>query len=178
MLRVVTFLALAVGSSEALLMGPLQPAPLALQQAATVARTATVVMGRGDKRTKKGKRKAGSFGNSRPRNAAVRRARDGPGPDLGVPSVAEAVVAEDPMMEEAAPVVEEEPAPVVAEEEPAPVVAEEEPAPAPVEEEAAAPAMSAGEIMAKVKELRALLPKADLKQCKAAVEEAAGDVEE
>ena len=32
-----------------------------------------ITMGRGDKRTAKGKRKAGSHGNSRPRNAELRK---------------------------------------------------------------------------------------------------------
>eukprot|EP00965_Chrysotila_dentata_P164665 5436527-Pleurochrysis_carterae.AAC.1 len=37
-----------------------------------------VFMGRGDARTAKGKRRAKSFGNSRPRNSKIRRERDGP----------------------------------------------------------------------------------------------------
>ena len=54
--------------------------------ASTIAasRAASIEMGRGDKRTKKGKRKAGSFGNSRLRNAEIRKRRDGPGADLGM----------------------------------------------------------------------------------------------
>ena len=36
-------------------------------------RVPTVEMGRGDKRTAKGKRKAKSFGNSRPRNSELRK---------------------------------------------------------------------------------------------------------
>ena len=34
------------------------------------------VMGRGDKRTAKGKRKAKSFGNSRPRNSELRKKKE------------------------------------------------------------------------------------------------------
>jgi len=36
-------------------------------------RAASIVMGRGDKRTAKGKRKAKSFGNSRPKNSELRK---------------------------------------------------------------------------------------------------------
>merc|ERR1719487_644069 len=123
-----------------------------------VASRAKVEMGRGDKRTKKGKRKAGSFGNSRPRNSKIRIQREGAGADLGV--------AREPV------ILEEMPQPVAAEEVVEPVVEEE---PAAVEE--AAPAMSPKELMAALKDLRAELPRADLKECKAAIEASNGDVE-
>ena len=135
-------------------------------EAIASARAPAVVMGRGDKRTKKGKRAAGSFGNSRLRNSEIRKRREGPMADLGVakPPVAmpEPVVAPEPIVEEepvpepvaeAEPVVEEPVAeePVAEEpvaEEPEPVaeepVAEEAPAavdePAPAEEPVAASA--------------------------------------
>jgi len=38
-------------------------------------RAPVIEMGRGDKRTKKGKRKAKSFGISRPRNSVLRKAK-------------------------------------------------------------------------------------------------------
>ena len=44
-------------------------------------------MGRGDRRTKRGKRNIGSFGNSRPRNDKLRRAE--PGPASTPPAAAE-----------------------------------------------------------------------------------------
>merc|ERR1719352_920328 len=46
---------------------PLQPGPMMSGSRAPV----VVPTGRGDKRTKKGKRFAGSFGNSRPRNSEL-----------------------------------------------------------------------------------------------------------
>ena len=89
-------------------------------EAIASARAPAVVMGRGDKRTKKGKRAAGSFGNSRLRNSEIRKRREGPMADLGVakppvampePAVApEPIVEEEPVPEpvaEAEPVVEE-----------------------------------------------------------------------
>ena len=39
-----------------------------------------VVMGRGDRRTKRGKRNIGSHGNARPKNDKLRRAAPGPAP--------------------------------------------------------------------------------------------------
>ena len=50
---------------------------------AAVARTGDVLMGRGDKRTAKGKRKAKSFGVSRPSSRNLRVAKFGPGPNTG-----------------------------------------------------------------------------------------------
>jgi ribosomal small subunit protein bTHX len=50
---------------------------------APVARTGDVLMGRGDKRTAKGKRKAKSFGVSRPSSRNLRVAKFGPGPNTG-----------------------------------------------------------------------------------------------
>merc|ERR1719199_1824703 len=47
-------------------------------QYAVAARLPAVQMGRGDKRTKKGKRTAQTFGNARPKNGKLRRERDGP----------------------------------------------------------------------------------------------------
>ena len=61
-----------------------KPCPCVVSQVPAVASRAKVEMGRGDKRTKKGKRKAGSFGNSRPRNSKIRIQREGAGADLGV----------------------------------------------------------------------------------------------
>ena len=134
-----------------------KPCPCVVSQVPAVASRAKVEMGRGDKRTKKGKRKAGSFGNSRPRNSKIRIQREGAGADLG---------AREPV------ILEEMPQPVAAEEVVEPVVEEE---PAAVEE--AAPAMSPKELMAALKDLRAELPRADLKECKAAIEASNGDVE-
>jgi len=158
-----------------------------------------IEMGRGDKRTAKGKRKYKSFGNSRPRNSKLRRERDGPMPsvvDMGSAQAAAATVpaVEDPPVE-AEPLVKAEALaasatgggseylattmePAVAVEEPAAAV--EEPVVEPeavAEEPAAIVELKPAEIAAKVKELRAQLPKADLKTCKAAVVEAAGDLE-
>ena len=45
----------------------------ALAAYATSPASCDIIMGRGDKRTAKGKRKAKSFGNSRPRNAEIRK---------------------------------------------------------------------------------------------------------
>mmetsp|Transcript_40757 Transcript_40757/g.86889 ORF Transcript_40757/g.86889 Transcript_40757/m.86889 type:complete len:83 (-) Transcript_40757:544-792(-) len=39
----------------------------------SIPRTSTIILGRGDKRTAKGKRKAKSFGNCRPRNSELRK---------------------------------------------------------------------------------------------------------
>ena len=50
---------------------------------APLARTGDVLMGRGDKRTAKGKRKAKSFGVSRPSSRNLRVAKFGPGPNTG-----------------------------------------------------------------------------------------------
>ena len=62
--------------------------------AASLVRTpATVDMGRGDKRTTKGKRTAHSFGNARPNNGELRRRRNGPGLDSSAPAVEEVVAA-------------------------------------------------------------------------------------
>eukprot|EP00966_Prymnesium_polylepis_P309109 7143171-Prymnesium_polylepis.1 len=52
--------------------------------AASPSRASEVMMGRGDRRTKKGKRKAKSFGVWRPTNAALRIRRDGAGENLGL----------------------------------------------------------------------------------------------
>merc|ERR1719163_2114998 len=112
-------------------------------------------MGRGDKRTAKGKRKAGSFGNVRPRNGEIRRRQNGPGADLGIPSAPEP----EPMPE---PVPEP--------------VAEAAPEPEPAAD--AAPALSAGELMKLVKTLKAELPRAEMKACKEALEANGGDVAE
>merc|ERR1719201_1195995 len=71
------------------------------------------------------------------------------------------------------PVAASKPEPVPEPEpEPEPVAAEA----APETEPEAAPALSAGELMARVKELRAELPRASMKECKAAVEAAGGDL--
>ena len=44
-------------------------------------RAPVVEMGRGDKRTAKGKRKAGSHGNSRPKNSELRKRKAAAGTD-------------------------------------------------------------------------------------------------
>ena len=44
-------------------------------------RAPAVEMGRGDKRTAKGKRKAGSHGNSRPKNSELRKRKEAPASD-------------------------------------------------------------------------------------------------
>ena len=163
-------LALAICGSNGLLLAPLQSNTQAIRPASPAARAAEVIMGRGDKRTKRGKRKAGSFGNARPRNAKIRISREGPGSDLG--AAATAVMEPPTVVEELAqePIVEEpEPEPVMEESESEPVVEEPEaPEPEP---------LKPAEIAAKVKELRAMLPKADLKECKQALEAAGFDLE-
>ena len=83
------------GEAEAYSMASLTSArTLVVAPAPAISRVDTILMGRGDKRTKKGKRKAKSFGNCRPRNGDIRRAREGPGADLGV--AREAVILEEP----------------------------------------------------------------------------------
>ena len=105
----------------------------------------------GDKRTAKGKRKAGSHGVCRPTNAALRLRREGP--------------------------MSASPAPAPAPTAPAPPPAAPAPAPEP-EPAAAAPAaaLSAGELMKLVKALKAELPRAEMKQCKQVLEANGGDV--
>lgn len=68
------FLALAclLASSSAFMLQT--PAGLLTTPAPARTDASQIIMGRGDKRTAKGKRKAKSFGNSRPRNAALRKA--------------------------------------------------------------------------------------------------------
>ena len=123
---------------------------------ASAVRAPAAIMGRGDKRTKKGKIKAGSFGKSRRRSADMRRAREGPGPDLHPPGGGTAVLELEPEL--------------VAEEPVAEAASEPEP-------EAEAPALKPAEMAARVKELRAVLPKADLKMCKQALDAAGFDFE-
>ena len=71
MLRVLSLLALCLSlcSGFALTAAP----GVGLQPQITMVRGSEITMGRGDKRTAKGKRKAKSFGNSRPRNSAIRK---------------------------------------------------------------------------------------------------------
>ena len=121
-----------------------------------VPRVPTIEMGRGDKRTAKGKRKAGSHGNCRPDNGELRRRRNGP------------MTAAAPSAAAAEPVPEPMPEPV-----PEPV-AEAAPEPEPAAD--AAPALSAGELMKLVKTLKAELPRAEMKACKEALEANGGDV--
>ena len=141
---------------------------------ASLVRTPAIVeMGRGDKRTTKGKRRSASFGNVRPRNGELRRSRDGPGPDTSVAAkVVDEVVAAAPAPEPVAePVAEVAPAPEpVAEVAPAPEP-EPEPVPAP------AAALDAKSLAKAVKELRGKLPRADMKTCKAALEASGGDID-
>ena len=79
------FLLLAV--MMALVVGFSGPATLVARPTAGVTRTEAIEMGRGDRRTKRGKRNIGSFGNSRPRNDKLRRAE--PGPASTPPAAAE-----------------------------------------------------------------------------------------
>ena len=79
------FLLLAV--MMALAVGFSGPATLVARPTAGVTRTEAIEMGRGDRRTKRGKRNIGSFGNSRPRNDKLRRAE--PGPASTPPAAAE-----------------------------------------------------------------------------------------
>ena len=133
--RLLVALALLAQSAEGLRLVPavaMQPACPALSPL-VLPRTPTVEMGRvchaphhfpppfqtltppaastssqGDKRTVKGKRRAGSFGNVRPRNGEIRRRSDGPTPTVKVkmPTVAavdtEAVAAAEAAAAEAA----------------------------------------------------------------------------
>ena len=78
-LLIAVMMALAVGFSG--------PATLVARPTAGVTRTEAIEMGRGDRRTKRGKRNIGSFGNSRPRNDKRRRAE--PGPASTPPAAAE-----------------------------------------------------------------------------------------
>merc|ERR1719424_1044141 len=132
---------LVLASSNALILTQtrtLAVAPLA------ASRNVAVFMGRGDKRTKKGKIKAKSFGVCRPTNGKLRRDRDGPmavAPTMAVP-VAAAAPVEEPVVVAEEPVVEE---PVA--EEP---VAEVEPP---------AAELTTAEIAARVKELLSQLPR-------------------
>jgi len=185
-------------------------------QYAVAARLPAVQMGRGDKRTKKGKRTAQTFGNARPKNGKLRRERDGPMENVAAvkaaaaaaakaeeeaAAAAAAVKAEAEAEAEAAAAAaaakaEEEAAAAAAaakaEEEAAAAAAaakaeeaaaaakaakaEEEAAAAAKAEEAAAPVLSASDLMALMKQLRAELPRADLKACKAALESTGGDL--
>ena len=128
--KVCTLLALfAAETADGYVVG--MPAATPALHSVSSFRSPAVEMGRGDKRTKKGKRKAGSFGVWRPKNSALRRARDGPQENLGVPKVY-------PKFEEEP---ESEPAPElepVAEVAPEP---EPEEVAAPEPEEAAAPVL-------------------------------------
>jgi ribosomal small subunit protein bTHX len=112
----------------------------------------------GDKRTAKGKRRAGTHGVCRPTNAALRIRRDGPMSASPAPA---------PSAPAPAPAPAPSPPPA-----PAPAAAPEpEPAAA-----APAAALSAGELMKLVKALKADLPRAEMKQCKQALEATGGDV--
>jgi len=159
----------------------LQPADCLLLSAATVRapvahsasfalspvaapRSSIIEMGRGDKRTAKGKRRAGTHGVCRPTNAELRIRREGPMSPAASPP-ASPPPAPPPAAAPAAPAPAPPPAP--------PPAPEPEPEPA-----AAAPAaaMSAGELMKLVKALKAELPRAEMKQCKQALEATGGDV--
>ena len=117
----------------------------------------------GDKRTAKGKRRAGTHGVCRPTNAELRIRREGPMSPAASPPASPP--APPPAPAPAAPAPAPPPAP--------PPAPEPEPEPA-----AAAPAaaMSAGELMKLVKALKAELPRAEMKQCKQALEATGGDV--
>ena len=118
----------------------------------------------GDKRTAKGKRRAGTHGVCRPTNAELRIRREGPMSPAASPPPSPPP-APPPAAAPAAPAPAPPPAP--------PPAPEPEPEPA-----AAAPAaaMSAGELMKLVKALKAELPRAEMKQCKQALEATGGDV--
>ena len=73
-------LAMLLASTTAFVL-PGAPATSLAVAASTTRVVESPVMGRGDKRTAKGKRKAKSFGNSRPRNAAIRKAKAAKGAD-------------------------------------------------------------------------------------------------
>jgi len=190
-------------------------------QYAVAARLPAVQMGRGDKRTKKGKRTAQTFGNARPKNGKLRRERDGPMENVAAVKAAAAAAAkaeeeaaaaaasvkaeaeaaaaaaaakaeEEAAAAAAAAKAEEEAAAAAAaakaeeaaaaakaakaEEEAAAAAKAEEEAAAAEAEEAAAPVLSASDLMALMKQLRAELPRADLKACKAALESTGGDL--
>ena len=171
MLRFLTVaLTLTLSSGFSIGIRPLDT-PTAAAATSPVTRLADVVtMGRGDKRTAKGKRKAKSFGVSRPKNRALRIAKEGPGANTGdvdatytPTAVVEPVADEAEVAEELMPIAEE----TVAEPEPEPMA---EAAPAAAE-------LSVKEIAAAVKSLRAELPKAALGECKEAVIASNGDVE-
>ncbi|EOD26896.1 hypothetical protein EMIHUDRAFT_443320 [Emiliania huxleyi CCMP1516] len=185
-------------------------------QYAVAARLPAVQMGRGDKRTKKGKRTAQTFGNARPKNGKLRRERDGPMENVAAVKAAAAAAAkaeeeaaaaaaavkaeaeaaaaaaaekaeeeaaaaaakaeeeaaaaaaaakaEEAAAAAAAAKAEEEAAAAAKAEEAAAAAAKaEEEAAAAEAEEAAAPALSASDLMALMKQLRAELPRADLK---------------
>lgn len=71
MFRVIVALVMCAAVSG-FTLAPVTPAA-SLVSSPSAARIETITMGRGDKRTAKGKRKAGSFGKSRPRNAELRK---------------------------------------------------------------------------------------------------------
>ena len=72
LLRSLLLLALAALAASFSLSAP-PSAALAASAVELRVPTEAITMGRGDKRTAKGKRKRGSFGNSRPRNAELRK---------------------------------------------------------------------------------------------------------
>ena len=130
----------------------------------------------GDKRTAKGKRKAGTHGVSRPTNAELRVRREGPMSPSASPPASPPPAPPAPAPAAPAPAPPPAPAPAP---EPEPVAAAPEPVAAPEPEPAAAApaaAMSAGELMKLVKALKAELPRAEMKQCKQAIEAAGGDL--
>jgi len=180
-MNVASVFLLTLSAADALLVG-MRP-PLCAVVRPAFPSYSVVQMGRGDKRTQSGKRKAKSFGNTRPRNSKLRRERDGP--SLG--SAAAHSVSDDlsvtietvedsdelDLVEGSAQGAELEAEELMAEEE----TPEEEVAMATTEPAVAAVELKPAAIAACVKELRLLLPRADLKACKAAVMAAAGDVE-
>ena len=136
----------------------------------------TPACSQGDKRTAKGKRKAGTHGVSRPTNAELRVRREGPMSPTASPPASPPPAPPAPAPAAPAPAPPPAPAPAP---EPEPVAAAPEPVAAPEPEPAAAApaaAMSAGELMKLVKALKAELPRAEMKQCKQALEAAGGDV--
>jgi len=151
-----------------LLSGALAARPTFLRDSPPCTRACS----QGDKRTAKGKRRAGTHGVCRPTNAELRIRREGPmspsaSPPASPPAPAPAPAPAAPAPAPPPPAPAPEPEPVA----PEPVAPEPEPEPEP-EPAAAAPAaaLSAGELMKLVKALKADLPRAEMKQCKQALE--------
>jgi len=159
---------LALDASQALYLGI--RAPLCNVAHPSFAARSVIEMGRGDKRTQAGKRKAKSFGNSRKRNSKLRRERYGP---ITPPAEVDSAKATVAAFEEAA----NEEAVVSNKAKEAAAEVTDVPALSTPEEPEVAPALKPAEIAACVKQLRMLLPRADLKVCKEAVVAAGGDVE-